>query len=278
MPAKYSPVKPFDAKQVYDVWIALVGDEEMYDAMLVGKHREVAARRGMNDEEILILDDFASQPGTRWHMDNLRFRCTTMVSRIFKWHLPATIALLTGGNEDWIRDITYEYMSDHNWRDLGHHRRFAECARFAKVVGTKFKKRRLSTQYLDEVLKFELAVLDLLREAAHLPPEAWSTPAPGAAVRPKVSEASKLVELPVDIVDWLAKPEGKPVAAATTPTTALVWIPAPSQAHRIARLDGDAKKLFEMCRGEKTIDELAAGSAAAKASLEQWLRDGALVA
>src|SRR5437016_12829886 len=163
MPAKYSPVKVFDAKLVYDTWLRLVQDEELYDAMLDGRHAEVAANRGMGSEEILILDDFGSQPGTRWHVDNLRFRCTTMVSRILKWHMPATIALLTGGDENWLRALTYEYMSDQRWKDLGHHRRFAECARFANVVRSKLLKRRLDIAYVDEVLRFELSVLDLLQ-------------------------------------------------------------------------------------------------------------------
>ena len=278
MPAKYSPVKVFDAKLVYDVWMRLVGDEELYDAMLDGRHAEVARERGMNDEEILILDDFAGQPGTRWHVDNLRFRCTTMVSRILKWHLPATISLLTGGNEDWLRDLTFEYISDQRWRDLGHHKRLAECQRFAKSVRLKIKKRRLASDYLEEVLRYELAVIDLVQRAAQLGPDAWPELRDAAAARPRLGPAVQLVELPVDLTAWLNKPEGKPVPASAEPATALVWIPGPSEGHRMVALDAANRALLEACRGERTVPELAAGSAAAEATLKRWLAERVLAA
>jgi hypothetical protein len=276
MPAKYSPAKVFDAKLVYDTWIRLVQDEELYEAMLENRHHDVAQRRGMGSEEILILDDFAVQPGTRWHVDNLRFRCTTMVSRILKWHLPATIALLTGGNENWLRDLTYEYMSDQRWRDLGHHRRLAECKRFAGVVRTKLFKRRLDVAYLDEVLRFELAVLDLLQDTGPLAAERWPKRDAAAAGRPAPSPAVRLLELSCDIVAWLAKPEGKPTPASTTATHVLVWVPAPGEAHRMAAIDASEKALFEACRGDKTIQQLASGSTEVESKLRRWLADGVI--
>lgn len=274
MPAKYSPVKVFDAKLVYDTWLRLVQDEELYDAMLDGRHADVAKQRGMGSEEILILDDFRSQPGTKWHVDNLRFRCTTMVSRILKWHMPATVMMLTGGNDDWLRDLAYEYMSDHRWKDLGHHRRFAECARFAKVVRTKVMKRRRPPEYFDDVLRYELSVLDLYGQAAALPPDAWTKA--GGAGKPRRGAAVQLIELPADLVGWLNKPEGPLAVSSAEPTTALVWIPGPSVGHRAAALDGKARALFEACRGERTVQELAGGSAEAEATLRRWLDEGAL--
>ncbi|MEO8700896.1 MAG: hypothetical protein ABI867_12685 [Kofleriaceae bacterium] len=275
----YKPVKAFDARRVYDVWLRLVADEALYDAMVDGRHAEVATGMDMDAEDILILDDFAGQPGTKWHMDNLRHRCTVMVSRVLKWHLPATIALITGGNDDWLRDLTYEYISDQRWQDLGHHRRLAECARFAKVVRSKIMKRRRPPEYLDQVLSFELSTHELLQRAALLALEAWPKPVTGeiASRRPVHAPAVKLVELPVDIVGWLAKPEGPVVVALAEPTTALVWIPSPTEPHRMEALAAPAKALWDACLGDRTVAELA-GSPADTALLARWLSAGALAA
>jgi hypothetical protein len=266
----YKPLKPFDAKRVYDVWLRLVADETLYDAMLEGAHAARATELGMDAEDILILDDFASQPGTRWHVDNLRFRCTVMVSRVLKWHLPATIALLTGGNDDWLRDLTYEYISDQRWKDLGHHRRLAECARFAKVVRSKIMKRRRPPEYLEHVLSFELSIHELLQRASSLPLDAWPKPGDPATARPVPAPATKLVELPVDLVAWLAKPEGPLTVTSPEPTTALVWIPAPTEPHRMEALDAAAKTIWESCRGDQTVAQLGSPL------VERWLAAGAL--
>src|SRR5439155_17571901 len=129
--------------------------------------------------------------------------------------------------------------------------------------------------YVAEVLRFQLSLLDVLQHIAALAPEAWPKRTAVGSGRPRPSPAAKLVELSADIVAWLSKPEGKLVPASSEPTTALVWVPAPSEAHRITALDASAKALFEACRGDKTVHELAAGSSQAEATLTHCLADGA---
>src|SRR4051812_22793501 len=121
MQPPYKPRQAFDAELVYSTWLTVVAEEPLYEAMLTGQHAEVAQKLGLTAQQVLILDDFRDQAGTTWHIENLRFRCTTMVGRILKWHLPGTMLLLTRGNNDWLRDLAYEYMAHSHWQDFGHH-------------------------------------------------------------------------------------------------------------------------------------------------------------
>ena len=169
----YRARQRFDARAVYDVWIRLIQSEALYDAMLRGEHAAVARTLGFTELELAILDDFAVQPGTRWHVENLRFRAVTMVSRLLGWHLPATLRLVTEGREGWLRDLVYEYLSLHRWIELGHHHRFAECARFAAFLEDRVLKRRMPPPHVEAVLGFERGVIELLRRAATLPVASW---------------------------------------------------------------------------------------------------------
>ena len=45
----------FASQRVYEVWIQLVQDEELYEAMLDGSHAQLAGR-GLGAEAIAILD------------------------------------------------------------------------------------------------------------------------------------------------------------------------------------------------------------------------------
>lgn len=282
MLAPYKPSKVFDAQLTLEVWLRLVADEQLYDAMLAGRHGEAARARGMSDEEILVLDDLCAQPGTRWHVENLRFRCTTMVARVIQWHLPGTVQLLTRGSDDWMRDLAFEYLAYHQWKDLGHHQRFAECQRFAGFVRQRIAKRRRPPEHLETVLGLELAALELLRAAAQVPPDAW--PVTGevdvAGLRPRRGPVHQVVELAVDILDWLERPEGEPRAAGG-PVAALLWVPSLADAHRIMRLDPPARAMFEALDGERTIDSIAREIGQPDLDLvplvRRWLEEGAVV-
>ncbi|HEX8110587.1 MAG TPA: hypothetical protein VF516_22805, partial [Kofleriaceae bacterium] len=148
----YQARRGFDARAVYDVWIRLVQSEPLYEAMLRGEHAAVARALGFTELELAILDDFAIQPGTRWHVENLRFRAVTMVSRLLGWHLPATLRLVTEGRDGWLRDLVYEYLSLHRWVEFGHHHRFAECERFAALVEHRVLQRRRPPPHIAAVL------------------------------------------------------------------------------------------------------------------------------
>src|SRR5438270_64202 len=77
------------------------------------------AARGMGAQDVAILDEFQREPGLRWNVENLRFRATHHVLTTLRNYLPITLHLLTRGDEDWQRDLVYEYLWFHRWDELG---------------------------------------------------------------------------------------------------------------------------------------------------------------
>ena len=82
------------SRRVYDVWTRLIQDEELYEAMLAGTHGRLEGR-GLSAEDIAILDRFRAEPGTRWNIENLRFRSSLDDKPLDKHGL---IAESSGGN------------------------------------------------------------------------------------------------------------------------------------------------------------------------------------
>jgi hypothetical protein len=184
-----------------------------------------------------------------------------------------------------MRDIAYEYLAHHRWNDLGHHQRFAECVRFARFVRDRILKRRRPPEHIDDVLRFELAVIDLLRTAAETPPGQWPQPAPSgeaaplAGVVPRRGPAVAVVDLPLDIVDWLADPAGPLAPAGPGPIHALVWVGGPTRGHSIERLAPSERDLLERVDGVRTVGRLldeteAAHRDPALAALRRWMMEG----
>jgi hypothetical protein len=89
----------FDSEKAYGVWMQLIADEELYRACLAGRHAELARSRDLDAIDIAILDVFQHERGTRWNIENLRFRAAVEVATKIQIHLPGTAALLTEGNE-----------------------------------------------------------------------------------------------------------------------------------------------------------------------------------
>lgn len=146
---------------------------------------------------------FARQRGTRWNLENLRFRTAQETADTLASDLPRTVKLLTRGTDDWLQDLSCEYLSWYRWRQLGH-LRFAECERFAAYARERIARRRPLPRHFDAVLDFELATVRLLKRTAAIPPDRWPPP-PGALsdqalarVVPRHSEAMELFDLPVD--------------------------------------------------------------------------------
>ncbi|HSR97577.1 MAG TPA: hypothetical protein VLM79_11025, partial [Kofleriaceae bacterium] len=190
------------SKRVYDVWTQVIQDEELYEAMLDGKHGSLPGR-DLDAEAIAILDWMHDEPGTRWNVENLRFRSAMHVGMTLQYYLPRTIALLTGGDEQWRQDLCYEYLAHHRWQELGH-MQLTECERFAAFVRTRVMRRRLTPRYLDAVMAFELAVIQVLRSTATIAPEAWPvnrgiTDDELPSVRPRRSPAHAVIDLEADL-------------------------------------------------------------------------------
>src|SRR5579859_950921 len=132
-----------------------------------------------------------------------------MLARLFGWHLPATLRLVTEGRAGWLRDLVYEYLALHDWGELGHHHRFAECERFASFLEVRVLKRRMPPPHVEAVLGFERGVIDLVRRAASLPIAAWPA-RPGAPLAPDArlvrGPVQRRLGLPVDLLAWLREP------------------------------------------------------------------------
>jgi hypothetical protein len=269
----------FDARAVYDVWIRLVQSEPLYDAMLRGEHAAVARALGFTELELAILDDFAIQPGTRWHVENLRFRAVTMVSRLLGWHLPATLRLVTEGRDGWLRDLVHEYLSLHRWVELGHHHRFAECERFAAFVEHRVLQRRRPPPHIEAVLGFERGLIELARRAAVLPIAGWPGPpgeaAPGAMIL-RGPVQLQLV-LPIDILAWLRDPTTELRVTAPTPLDVIAWVAAADAPVEIEPVTPAGRQLLDAAATPRPRDELERLAPGAGPTLAGWLARGILV-
>jgi hypothetical protein len=279
----YQARRGFDARAVYDVWIRLVQSEPLYDAMLRGEHAAVARALGFTELELAILDDFAIQPGTRWHVENLRFRAVTMVSRLLGWHLPATLRLVTEGRDGWLRDLVYEYLSLHRWIELGHHHRFAECERFAAFVEHRVVKRRRPPPHIEAVLGFERGLIELSRRAAALPVAAW--PRLHGAAAPEATRDAMIMRgpvqlqlaLPVDILAWLRDPTTELRVTAPAPLDVVAYIPAADALVEVEPVPMAGHRLLAAAAAPCPRGELERLAPDAGPTIASWLARGILV-
>jgi hypothetical protein len=278
---------PIDPRRVLDVWVRLVRDERLYREFTAGRHRESAGELGLSGEDVAILDEFRARPGTRWNVDNHRFRATDHVSvRLTVW-LPLTVHVLTGGSEDWLNDLVFEYLAHHEWNDFGPYQ-LTECERFIQFVRERVMLRRTWNPRLEPVLDFELAVIQLLKQTRDVPPEEWpALPSAGddvIALRPRPGPVVRIVELPIDLRPWLEAADPAGIDVPLESTHYLVFVPSLKLPHRVQTIGEGARVVFEQCTGERTVAEIAGAldeeyelePAATRAAIARWLEAGAL--
>ncbi len=278
-----------DARRVLDVWVRLVRDERLHGEFTAGRYRELARDLGLSDEDVTILDEFHARPGTRWNIDNLRFRATDHVSVRLRTWLPLTVHVLTGGIEDWLNDLVFEYLTLHQWNDLGPYQ-LSECERFIQFVRDRVLLRRTWNERLEPVLDFELAVVQLLKQTRDVEPGGWPELRAGIgddelrALRPRPGPVTRIVELPIDLTPWLEAQSPDGVDVPLEPTAYLLFVPSLREPHRVQTIGEGARLVFEECTGERTTAEIAAAleaeheidPAALESVIRRFLEAGAL--
>lgn len=248
------------SRRVYEVWTQVIQDEELYEAMLEGKHAALAGR-GLDAEAIAILDWMRSEPGTRWNVENLRFRSAMFVGDTLLYYMPRMITLLTRGDEAWRQDLCYEYLAHHRWRQLGHSQ-LSECERFAAFVRARVMRRRAAPPHLDAAIAFELAVISVLRSTAKVAPDAWPvrrdvTDVQLPALRPRRSPAQTVVELPVDLRPWIESGDPTRGEIKPEPIAILVHMPSLTEQYKIKAISDGVRVVLERCDGERSVAVLA---------------------
>ena len=249
----------FASQRVYEVWIRLIQDEQLYDAVIAGTH---GTHPGLDPETIAILDQFHREPGTRWNIENLRFRSAAETGDTIESYMPRTIKLLTRGDADWRQDLCFEYLAHHRWDALGH-RRLAECQRFAAYVRSRIMKRRITPPHLEAVVGFELAVVELIRTTADVAPDAWPVarvPADAelADMKPRRSPVQTVIELDVDLRPWIESADPARGEVGPGPVSLLVHIPSLDEPHRIKTISEGVRVVLECCDGTRSVATLAA--------------------
>jgi len=252
----------FESRAAYEVWRQVIADEELCAAMLAGNHRELAPSRGLDELQMAVLDAFHAEPGTRWNIENLRFRSAQETSSSVGSYMPLTVKLLTRGDDDWLQELCFEYLAHHRWSNLGH-LRLRECERFAAYVRDRVAKRRVPPEHLEPVLQFELAVIRLLKRTSDIPGDAWPTgqvPADDALADscPRRSPAVELVTLDVDIRDWIATADPLRGGVKPGPVTFLIVVPSLSEVHRTVAVGEGAREVLDRCDGQHTVAALSA--------------------
>jgi len=285
------PATGYDSRRVYDVWQRVLCDEALYESMLAGRHREAAASRGMSAEDMEVLDELQREPGLRWNVENLRFRATDHVLTTLRVHLPITLHLLTRGDQDWQRDVVFEYLSCHRWDELGR-RMLAECVRFGKHVRERIARRRALPDLVEHALAMELGVVEVLRQAAAVPADGWNRrrePLPDAELlqaRPRLGPAVRVLDVPVDFTEWLNSGDPTRGQPGLQPMALLVTVPSPEETYRTQRLSEGARLVLDRCKGEQTSAEIARAvheeleleEDGVLALLRKWIAAGTLTA
>jgi len=284
------PAQGYDSRRVYDVWQQVICDEPLYDAMIAGRHRELAAARGMSAEDVVILDELQREPGLRWNVENLRYRATDHVMTTLRVYLPITTHLLTRGDQDWLRDVIFEYLSYHRWDELGR-RMLAECVRFGQHVRSRIAKRRALPEQVEHALAMELGVVEALQQAAAIPADGWNrrrepmSDAELLPARPRPGPAVRLLEVPVDFTEWLDTGDLTRGQPKPGPVTLLITVPSPLEVHRIQRLGEGPRLVLDRCKGDQTAAEIARAvhedlgleETGVLALLRKWIAAGTLV-
>jgi hypothetical protein len=227
--------------------------------MLEGTHGRLPGR-GLDAEAIAILDRFRAEPGTRWNIENLRFRSSLELGDTIVSYLPRTLRLITRGDDDWRQDLCFEYLAHHRWRALGH-QRLAECERFAEFVRTRVMKRRIPPPHLEAVLAYELAVVEMLRSTAGVAADAWPVPRGVTdeelpALRPRRSPVQTVIELEVDLRPWIEGGDPLRAEVGPGPITLLVHMPSLEETYRIKTVSDGVRVVLERCDGARTVEAL----------------------
>lgn len=256
------PMAPVASRRVHEVWIQLIQDEALYDAMLAGTHAQLEGR-GLDAEAIAILDQLRAEPGTQLNIENLRFRSSAFVGDLLLLYLPRTVRLLTRGDDDWRQDLCFEYLAYHRWRPLGH-MQLTECQRFAEFIRARIMKRRATHPHLEAVMAYELAVIQLLRSTVGVPADAWPTRrevtlAELPALRPRRGPVQALVDLDVDLRPWIESGDPSRGEVGPGPITLLLDMPSLEERYRIKTISDGVRVVLERCDGERTADAIARG-------------------
>jgi hypothetical protein len=145
-------------------------------------------------------------------------------------------------------------------------------------------KRRITPPHLEVVLEFELGVIRLLKRTALIPPGRWPSPpaltdAQLADVRIRRAEAVEVIDLPVDIRDWVEMADLSRGGVRPDPVTFLVHVPSLQHTHRIKILGEGPRAVLERFTGERQTaavaaeldDELGIEPAALYGLVRNWL-------
>jgi hypothetical protein len=239
----------------------LIADEELYRATIAGRHRELAESRALTPEQLTILDAFRAERGTCWNIENLRFRAALEVRATLLSYMVRTLRLLCRNNEAWEQEVCFEYLAFHRWQELGHFR-LAECERFGEYTRERIMKRRVPPPHLDAVMTFELGVVRALKRTAKIAPGAWPSPQTLddnelAAARLVRGPAVELIEMPVDISEWIRTGDPLVGEPRPQPATFLAYVPSLALAHRTKKLGEGSRVVFEAFDGSRATAEIA---------------------
>jgi hypothetical protein len=250
-----------DSRTTFEVWQYIIYDETLSRALFDGTYHALAKQRGYRDDEVAVLDWFAAQPGMRWNVENLRFRAALETAACLCIHLPKTARLLTCGNDDWLQELCYEYLSHHSWDALGH-RRLTECARFGRYVHERVAKRRIMPPHLDVVLELELAIVDVLAQTAAIPRDGWPTPPVTAtaldASRPRRGPAQRTLTQPIDIRRFMSTDKPDRVDPDPGPVTWLIHLANRESSPKYKIIGNGPMLVLGLCDGTRTTAEVAA--------------------
>jgi hypothetical protein len=137
-----------------------------------------------------------------------------------------------------------------------------ECERFAAFVRTRVMKRRVTPAHLEDVMRYELSVIGLLRSTVGVAADAWPvrravTDADLPALRPRRSPVQVVIELDVDLRPWIESGDPTRGEVGPGPITLLVHMPSLAETYRIKTISEGVRVVLERCDGARTVEVLA---------------------
>ncbi len=123
-------------------------------------------------------------------------------------------------------------------------------------------KRRPTPPHLEAVIRYELAVVHLLRSTAGVPADAWPvhrmlSDEDLLAARPRPGPCQAVVELEVDLRPWIESGDPTRGEVGPGPITLLVDVPSLAERYRIKAISEGVRVVLERCDGGRTVAALA---------------------
>ena len=248
-----------DARLVWDTWRRILTSDELVEAVLRPGPPQLSGP-GLSDEQIAILEDYASTPAATDTMIGMYRRGLVRNALAALNFVPLSRRLLYTSELD-VEDVAAGYVRSNCYRDDG--------PNFWRIAGGFVAHLAalpaFSSQVFQDVLSLDAAAVALMRRLGESAPAWWpeSVPLNPAAVRGSdryiANTAAVAVSSNYDLTPWLEDPLNFAVDEEPEPAPRhwMIYVPGAEASYNYAELSGRAARAFSLLSMPKTAAELS---------------------